>query len=1147
MSALPDETNSTLSNILLGFASPDNNIRSDAENQLNNNWITKENIHILLIFLSEQAAYSTDETLSALSAVLFRKLALRAPPDSKTILISKNITELPQDILAQIRSTLLKGFIDYNKPNNLRHKLSDAIAECSQPDLPNWPELLQTLLQALKDENPNFRESSFRIFSIVPTLLINDLDITHILSIFESGFTDNIDNVKINSVIAFVGYFKSLSKSNWNQITPLLPSLLNSLPNFLNDSKDEALTSVFESLIELVELAPKLFKDLFDNMIQFLNIVIKNVNLDLETQTRTTALELLTSFAENAPQMCKSNSNFCDSIIMNTLLLMTEISIDDENSQEWSNSDDTDDLDDEEITYDHARQALDRVSLKLGGKYLAPTLFQYLQQMIVSSEWRQRFAALMALSSAAEGCRDVLIGEINKILDMVLPLINDPHPRVQYACCNVLGQISTDFAPLIQLTSHNKILPALISKLTPNSIDRVQTHAAAALVNFSEHSNKDILEPYLDELLTNLLTLLQRDKLYVQEQALTTIAFIAEAAEKKFIKYYDTLMPILLKVLNNNSIQSNTNINDPNSTMVDESRVLKGKCIECSTLIALAVGKEKFSEYSNDLIQLLINYQNQGIQDDDSLKPYLEHGWSRICRLLGTDFIQLLPIVLPSLIETAKASQDVSLIEEEEASNYQQYSEWDVVQIQGKHIAIHTSILDDKVTAMDLLQVYASVLGSNFGPYVKDILMDIALPSIDFYLHDGVRATGASFIPILLTCLIPTSSPSSLGNGNTNTNINAANNATNNNTTNNNNTNTPSISEEVLQLWTLSITKLINGIMVEPMPEITQIYHSSLMLCFQLLNYLQPSSEIMALFTKGIISNLTDIFRRIDDRKNLDDEYNEDVDEDYDEYADENLLDSINKSINMMFKISSINYLKDFQDLWPLISTFLQSNNSILIIFAFTAIADMIQYCGDSSAPFKDAFIPKLSSCLVSPDPTLRQASSYVLGICAQYAPNSFMELCLTSLDTLSQLTTIPDAKNEDNETATDNASAAMAKILTAYQSSNNLQSNFSNYVDMWFKTLPTLGDEETAAFNYKFLNHLIENNGFGNLDSNKISTIVKVVIEALHAKMITGKNAQAIVDSVKKILGTLPREEAMQMLQVFPPEIMQTMELWFA
>lgn len=1091
MSALSEDVNNTLINVLHGFASPDNDIRAAAENSLNQDWITSDNIEILLIFLSEQASFSQDLTSSALSAVLFRKLALRAPPSSKTVIIAKNITHISTTALTQIRSTLLKGFIS-ERPSNIRHKLSDAIAECAQEELPGWDELLQTLVEALKNQDPNFRESSFRILSTVPHL-VNAVDVSNIMPIFEAGFTDANDDVKIASVTAFVGYFKQLPKAHWSKIGVLLPSLLNSLPKFLDDGKDEALVAVFESLIELVELAPKLFKDMFNEIMQFIDIVIKNK--DLETPARTTALELLTVFSENSPQMCKSNSNYAQSVIVDTLLMMTEVSIDDDEASGWRESDDAEE-DEEEVAYDHARQSLDRVSLKLGGKYLAVPLFHYLQEMISSSEWRERFAALMALSSAAEGCRDVLIGEIPKILDMVLSLINDPHARVQYGCCNVLGQISTDFAPLIQRTSHDRILPALISKLTPSSIDRVQTHAAAALVNFSEHANQAILEPYLDGLLTNLLTLLQSNQLYVQEQALTTIAFIAEAAEKKFIKYYDTLMPLLLNVLKLDVDGTN--------------RVLKGKCIECATLIALAVGKEKFSEHSQELVNLLMIYQNNGIQEDDPIKTYLEHGWSRVCRILREDFVPLLPIVIPPLLETAKATQDVSLIEEEEAANFQQYVDWDVVQIQGKHIAIHTSILDDKVSAMELLQVYSSVLKNLFAGYVSEIMNDVAIPSIDFYLHDGVRATGAGLIPVLLSCLI------------------AATGAQN---------------DEVQNLWQLSSAKLIAGIMSEPMPEITQIYHTSLVDGISTMGDNCISEDLQARFTQGLSANLTDVFERVRQRHGEDDEYNEDLDEEYEDFTDEDLLDEINKSLAALFKTTNGNYLTHFQTIWPLVSTYLQDTEVILILFALVAIADMIHYGGERSAPFKDICMSKVSAFLVSPEPSIRQAAAYTIGICAQYAPTCYADVCIPSLEALFQVVNIADAKSDENQTATENSSAAIAKILHSY----NTIPNVDTYIANWLQTLPVIVDEEAAAFTYRYLGYLMDSNSAIVTDPSNIPMVIDHVVQALHHKSISGKNAATVVQSAKRVLSTMPQEDAMALFQRYPQDFMPTIQAWFS
>ncbi|KAL6943318.1 hypothetical protein ACO0RG_002311 [Hanseniaspora osmophila] len=1099
-SLLPQEVSQTLIGIVQAFASPDNNIRSQAESALNNTWITPENIDALLIFLCEQAAYSSDVTLSALSAVLFRKLAIRAPPNSAKSLIAKNITNISQTTLFSIRTILLQGFLDPNRENNIRHKLSDAIAECANEELPEWPELLESVFKIIADDTDagsatdnSFKESCFRILSSAPHL-INAVDFSMVIPLFEKGFTyDKNDDVKIAAVTAFVGYFKQLPKSHWSKLGYLLPSLLNSLPNFLSSGNDFALAAVFEPLIELVELAPKLFKEMFNEIVRFCDCVIKD--RDLASNARTSALELLTVFSEYAPQMCKSSTVYGETLVMDCLMMMTEVSVDDEEALEWKISDDNDD-DDQEEEYDHARQALDRVSLKLNGKYLVPFLFQYLEQMIVSPEWRQRFAALMALSSAVEGCRDVLMGKIGKILDITIPLINDPHPRVQYGACNALGQISTDFAPLVQRVAHQRIVPALISRLSSDCCERVQTHAAAALVNFSEEASQTIMEPYLDSLLSNLLVLLQSDKTYVQEQALTTIAFIANAAEKKFIKYYDTLMPLLINVL-----KTDTGA---------ENRVLKGKCMECSTLIALAVGKQKFSTYSQELIDCFIRYQKDDeMKNDDPITSYLEHSWSRLCRLMREDFIPFLPIVLPPLIETAKASQDVTLIEEEEADNYQQYNEWDVVQIQGKHIAIHTSILDDKVSAMELIQIYASVLRNYFAGYVEEILLEIAIPSIDFYLHDGVRATGAKLITILLSSLI-----SSTG-----------------------------VDTKVLELWSIAADKLVSGIMSEPMSEITQIYHSALADCIETINADCLTEQQVAAYTKGVSANLSDVYQRVNERRNNEDDYNEDVDNDLDDYADEDLLDEINKSLATIFKYKKEQYLPHFQTLLELISAYLHDTEQILVLFALVAIADMIQYCGEHTQPFKHLFINKVKEYLISPEPTIRQAASYIVGCCATSAPNLYADICNESLDVLLQVISIPDAKTEENLSATENASAAVAKILRTFNAS---LPNFNDNVQVWLKSFPIIQDEESAAFNYNFLCELIMKNHEAVVSKEALPVLLTCVVESLEKKVLRGDAAKSTINTMKQVLAQIPQDQIMTMFSGTSEEMMGNIQKWF-
>jgi len=61
----------------------------------------------------------------------------------------------------------------------------------------------------------------------------------------------------------------------------------------------------------------------------------------------------------------------------------------------------------------------------------------------------------------------------------------------------------------------------------------------------------------------------------------TTIATVADTAEEKFLHYYDRFMPNLKYIMQN--------------ALSSDYRMLRGKTIECISLIGLAVGKEKVS------------------------------------------------------------------------------------------------------------------------------------------------------------------------------------------------------------------------------------------------------------------------------------------------------------------------------------------------------------------------------------------------------------------------------------------------------------------------------------------------------------------------------------------------------------------------
>ena len=100
---------------------------------------------------------------------------------------------------------------------------------------------------------------------------------------------------------------------------------------------------------------------------------------------------------------------------------------------------------------------------------------------------------------------------------MLIPALEDPEPRY--------------------------ILYVLPRPCLINFPERVHAHAAAALINFCEGVERDTLLPYLDPIVERLLKLLNNPagnpsmvRRYVQEQAITTLAMVADASEVTFGK-----------------------------------------------------------------------------------------------------------------------------------------------------------------------------------------------------------------------------------------------------------------------------------------------------------------------------------------------------------------------------------------------------------------------------------------------------------------------------------------------------------------------------------------------------------------------------------------------------------------------------------
>ena len=67
-------------------------------------------------------------------------------------------------------------------------------------------------------------------------------------------------------------------------------------------------------------------------------------------------------------------------------------------------------------------------------------------------------------------------------------------------------------------------------------------------------------------------------------------------------------------------------------------------------------------------MQLLLKTQTEeaDLEDDDPQVSYMISAWARMCKILGKDFTQYLPLVMPPLLKTANMKPEVAIFDSED-------------------------------------------------------------------------------------------------------------------------------------------------------------------------------------------------------------------------------------------------------------------------------------------------------------------------------------------------------------------------------------------------------------------------------------------------------------------------------------------------
>jgi len=770
-------------------------------------------------------------------------------------------------------------------------------------------------------------------------------------------------------------------------------------------------------------------------------------------------------------------------LVQACLTMMTDL----EEEEDWAISDEPLEEDNESNAV-VADSALDRLAVGLGGKTVFPHILQLTPTMLQHADWRYRHAGLMAISASGEGCHKQMEPHLEQLMEGIMNYINDPHPRVRYACCNAIGQMSTDFAPVFEKKFHARVIPGLLHLMTDSGNPRVQAHSGAALVNFSEDCPKNILLPYLPDIMTRLKEVLEakfnelvaKGNKLVLEQIVTTIASVADTAEEKFVEHYDKFMPCLKYMIGN--------ANTP------ELRLLRGKTIECVSLIGLAVGGEKFSPDAGEIMELLLSSQVKGeeLADDDPQMSYMISAWARICKILGAGFAPYLPMVMAPVMKTASMKPEVALLDNDEVEGVGEDSDdWQFVNLgEQQNFGIKTAGLEDKATACQMLVCYARELKEHFADYTEQVVR-LMVPMLKFYFHDGVRTAAAESLPFLLECA-KIKGP-----------------------------------QYLQEMWAFILPELLKAIEAEPENEVLAELLASLARCIELLGagcLGEPGmEETIKLLDKTLDQHYVRQTERAGKRQGGEEDYDEGVEEQLEDEDDEDvyILSKVGDVMHAVFSQYKAAWLPQFERLLPKVSQLLEPARPWSDLqWGLCIFDDLVEYTGPECQKYESIFLARMLACVSSPQPEVRQAAAYGCGVLGQFGGPGLAAAAAQAVPLLCEVIQAPDSRAVENINPTENAISAVTKILQFNGSAVNLD----QVLPLWFSWLPVTEDGDEAPYVYSFLADLVEANNPHILGANNSSLprVVAIIAEALAVEVLPPDHPSKarLIGIVKQVQG---------------------------
>jgi len=1031
--------------------------------------------------------------------------------------------------------------------------LAELAAEIFYEDQASWPALLPSLMQLVRHPGASQREISLEVFariaeSVTPTLK-GQLGV--LVEIFQASLSDTVE-VRLAALKALTAFLGCLEESEAPVFHSLLPSILVAVsdPLAVAPQAETQTKEMLEILVEVAEYNPRFFRPAVNNIASYMVALASAGSGAVADSLRHVALEWLCTLAEAKPTMARkvnvtpnnggAAASFAQASMQVCFALMLEI----EEDPEWATSEEEVSESLEVQSEDVGSQALDRLARALGPKQAIPAAFDLVNQMLQREAngegWRFAYVALLAMCQTVEGGMGTEFAAQMQaqVVTCASRLLHHTSPRVRFMALQALGQLLLDHGPNVQREHHAEIVPMLCQSMSEatNPSPRVRSHAAAATINFIDLCEASELVLHLNALLTAALGVMQAGPRIAQEQAVAVVSASALVMDSDLGEdQYSMLMPFLQQAL-------------AQCPPGEDYRMLKGRLIECISLLGAAVPKERFAGDVAPVMAAMALASQQGMEADDPTKQFILKAWVRIGKVLGEGFVPYLDAVMPSLLHAIESPVETELTEqqiEDEDAEVDSDTECVIQNSEGRWTQVRTSALEEQAAAAQSVVLLAESLGPHFLPYVERCAKGLA-PLAATSVYDDVRAYSMAALPELMSC---SSQALERQAGQTDARW-----------------------QPVRELLAFFLARLLEALVNEGEMEVLLTAMQSIKQCVENAcradwsfatsglsrSPLVPAACRPLLLQEELEATSSALLRCLAEsiQRRATARAEAVTDEDYDEEqaeadqrnlsSEEELQFNISECLGALFKTHGSAFLPIFMAEWlPRLrdmsdaSCFLPDRKLSAFIYC-----DALEFCGEASAPLLDTVMPLLLMGVDSEEPTLRQPCAYGVGAAAAHATNALgaTEWVPHCLQRLVAAVGKAGAREGTQEPATDNVVSALGELGSSMAAHPALAQDGDALWTSYLEYLPMRGDLEEGV---KVLTALAQRTRAGDSvllgeQRQRLPKAFAILCTAVDAPGSTEALHREVAETAKALAASLPPDQMEILWSNMAPDVAQ-------